>query len=117
MKKYFVFLTALILTSGSLVAREQIGLTVGKIDSNPIGHHVPRSPMVPPNVYIEDHTLFFMQDHEEFTIIVGDPNGEAVYETTIGTSDTEICLPNALQGYFQIVLLTDEWVFTGNITL
>lgn len=78
---------------------------------------LPRSPLDPPTVYIEDYTLTFEADHPEFILYIKDENQVVVYNTMVGETDTEVVLPSTLSGTYEIDLVTDDYYFWGYITL
>lgn len=90
-------------------------LTVSIIDPTPagptIGH---KSPIQPPVVDLDDHTLYFT------TSCVGDTlqlvqNGVVVYSTTITTDEVE--LPATLEGDFELQIIHGNWLFYGDVEL
>jgi len=86
------------------------------IDKNPIGNQTPKSPMRPPLVYIEDHTLTFSADHPDYILIIKDEDGEEVYTTMVFSAETLVSLPSTLSGDYEIQLQVGNWLFTGLIS-
>ena len=70
MKKYFLLLISAMMMGTSVYALERIPLTVSYDDTMPLGHGYAKSPMRPPLVYIEDHTLTFSADHPDYLLII-----------------------------------------------
>ncbi len=118
MKKLLLFVLGAILFSTKLMAWEQIPFTVnGDIDDTPIGHGHGRPSIEMPLVYIEDYTLTFSIGHPDYVIIIKDEDGVVVYNTTVFSAQTEVILPSALSGDYEINIVMGNWLFTGLITL
>ena len=117
MRKSFYLLLIALSLSTSAVAWDRIPLAVGIIDGMPIGHGYGKSPMRPPVVYIEDHTLAFVADHPEYILNIKDEDGEVVYSTVVYSTLTQVTLPSILSGEYVIELTMGNWKFTGFINL
>ena len=118
MKKLLLMIFGAFMLSTSLKAMELVPLSV-KIepDDMPLGHGYAKSPMRPPLVYIEDHTLTFSADHPDYLLIIKDEDGEEVYTTTVFSAETLVTLPSSLSGNYEIQLQMGNWLFTGWISL
>ena len=117
MRKYCYLLLIALSLSTSAAAWDRIPLAVGIIESMPIGHGHSKSPMRPPVVYIEDHTLAFVADHPEYILNIKDEDGEVVYSTVVYSTLTQVTLPSILSGEYVIELTMGNWKFTGFINL
>ena len=117
MRKSFYLLLIALSLSTSAAAWDRIPLAVGIIESMPIGHGHSKSPMRPPVVYIEDHTLAFVADHPEYILNIKDEDGEVVYSTVVYSTLTQVTLPSILSGEYVIELRMGYWLFTGWIEL
>lgn len=117
MRKNFYLLLIALSLSTSAVAWDRIPLAVGIIDGMPIGHGYGKSPMRPPVVYIEDHTLSFVMDHPDYELTIKDEDGEVVYSTIVTSAETLVTLPSSLAGEYVIELRMGNWLFTGWIEL
>lgn len=117
MRKYYYLLLIALSLSTSAAAWDRIPLAVGIIESMPIGHGHSKSPMRPPVVYIEDHTLAFVADHPEYILNIKDEDGEVVYSTVVYSTLTQVTLPLILSGEYVIELTMGNWKFTGFINL
>ena len=117
MKKLLLTLFGVLLVGTSVMAIEEIPLSVSIKDPMPMGHGYAKSPMQPPTVYIEDYTLSFAVGHPEYVLQVMDEDGDVVYTTTVFTTDTQVVLPSYLSGNYEIQLTMGNWLFTGYITL
>lgn len=94
-----------------------IAFNVRWIDPTPIGNGPARNPLDPPTVYIEDYTLTFEADHQEFVLYIKDENQSVVYSTVVCETVTEVVLPSTLSGTYEIDLVTDDYYFWGYIEL
>ena len=118
MKKLFLFILSAFFFSTEMIALERIPFSVnGDIDLMPLGHGGAKSPMRPPLVYIEDHTLTFSADHPDYLLIIKDEDGEEVYTTTVFSAETLVTLPSTLSGDYEIQLQMGNWLFKGYIYL
>ena len=118
MKKLLLLLFGAFLLSASVSAKVLVPLTVCiEDDEQPIGNGYPRTPIVPPYVYIEDYTLSFEVGHPEYVLNIKDENDNVVYTTTVYSSQTQVVLPSTLSGDYQIELVMGYWLFTGWINL
>ena len=122
MKKLFVLL-ALSLLVLSCYSQEPIGrktlvnFTVSWGDpSDPIVN-LPRNPIDPPVVYLEDYTLTFEVDHPEYVLYIKDEDEVVVYSTVVTSATTEVVLPSTLSGDYEIELIMGDWLFSGWIEL
>ena len=104
--------------STSVYAWDIIPFTVSIDDDDmPIGNSRPKSPMRPPVVYIEDHTLSFVVDHPDYELTIKDEDGEVVYSTIVTSAETLVTLPSSLVGDYVIELTMGNWLFVGWINL
>ncbi len=77
----------------------------------------PKTPIVPPNVGINDHVLFLLDNHGTFTLELRDSSGTVVYTTYVDATDTQVVLPSAYTGTYELRLCTESYYFYGEITL
>ena len=118
MKKALLFITLALVMNVSVLAKEQVPLTVSyNEDEQPLGHGYGKTPMRPPLVYIEDYTLTFAVGHPDYTLIIKDEDGYVIYTTTVFSTDTELILPSTLSGDYEVNLVMGNWLFTGWINL
>ena len=116
MKKLVILLFALL----SLVmakANEKVEFKSQLLQGASIGHGYPKSPMQPPTVYIEDHTLSFAVDHPDYLLNIKDEDGDVVFTTVVYSAQTEVVLPLTLSGDYEIELVMGNWLFSGWINL
>ena len=117
MKKIFLIVFGAFMMSTNVLAWERVPLTIYGDDNEPVGHDLPRGPIDSPTVYIEDYSLLFETDHPDYVLYIKDEDGEVVYTTTVYSVLTLIPLPATLSGDYEIELVYDGWIFTGNISL
>ena len=98
-------------------ARVIISFESSIIDPQTAGNGLPKSPIQPPTVYIEDYVLTFTVGHPEYVLNIKDEDGDVVYTTTVWSTDTEVILPSTLSGDYEIELVMGNWLFTGWIEL
>ena len=116
MKKLTVLVLALLMTV-LVQANEQIDFSTSIINEKSVTNGVPKSPMQPPTVYIEDYTLSFSIGHPDYTLNIVDEDGDVVFTTSVFSTETQVTLPSALSGEYQIEIVMGYWKFTGYIEL
>ena len=84
----------------------------------------PRTPILAPTVYLDNHTLWFDTVFEEdIEVQLLDPDTmeddvpTVVYSTTLTAGDDEITLPSTYTGEYGIRLVVGNWYFIGIIDL
>lgn len=103
MKKLLLVIAAAFVLSTSMSAKELLTFTVRYEDNKPIGNGGGKSPMRPPVVYIDNHTLSFVVGHPDYILTIKDDDGDVVYTTTVFSAQTEVILPSTLFGYYEIL--------------
>ena len=118
MKKLVTFCIALLMSCTFAQAQlVRIPFIVQTIFDGPIGNQMPRGPIKPPMVYLEDMTLTFVADHPEYVLYIKDEDEEVVYSAVVTSTETEVTLPSSLCGTYEIQLVMGNWMFTGWIEL
>lgn len=94
-----------------------IDLNAGIYD--PTGNHsgLPKSPVLVPEVSLDDHTLYFFTSCDGYTLNLVDENDVVVYTIVIPTGTTSWVLPATLSGEYELQLITGNYCFWGMITL
>jgi len=95
----------------------QIDLSVQAIDPEAVGNHTPRSPICPPTVYLDGHTLTFESSHPGYTLQLVDSNDDVVYSVFVPAGTTTVFLPSTYVGDYTLQLLWGDWMFYGWIQL
>ena len=103
--------------SVTVFAGKKVPLTPIKSDGTSVGNNLPKSPIQPPVVYIDDYTLTFSADHPEYVLTIKNEESEVVYTTVVSSAETQVLLPTTLSGEYQIELAMGNWLFTGWIEL
>ena len=118
MKKFLLLMVGAFMLSTSLWAKLLVPLSVNIDDDDmPIGNGIPRSPIMPPTVYLEDGVLTFTAGHPDYTLTIKDEDGDVVYSTIVTSAQTTVVLPSTLTGDYVIELVMGNWLFTGYIVL
>ena len=97
----------------------QVHLHVEVIGINPgsVGHQLPKSPVQPPIVYLDAHTLYLCSEHSGFTLVLKDTDETEVFSTNIPENTYTVLLPSTLSGEYTLELWDDTYVFSGDIEL
>ena len=77
----------------------------------------PKTPILPPQVSIGGHVLYFTGTHAEFILTLTDEDGDVVFTTVVYDTDIQVVLPSSLSGTYELRLYTDIYCFVGEITL
>ena len=115
--KKMTLLLALLMSCTLAKAQEKIILSCSGIRDGAIGHQPIKSPVIPPAVYLDNHTLTFSPTHPEYILYIKDEEDTVVYSTVVSESETTVVLPAALSGDYEIDLVMGNWMFTGWIEL
>ena len=86
---------------------------------NPTSQHGgnPKSPIMPPSVSLDDHTLYFDTPCDGCTLNIVDENDVVVYTLVIPTGTTSLVLPSTLSGDYTIQIIRGNYLFYGTINL
>ena len=76
-----------------------------------------KSPILVPEVSIDDHTIIFVTSCDGSTLRLVDANDNVVYSTVIPTGATSLVLPSSLSGEYQIQIIQGNLCFYGVINL
>lgn len=82
----------------------------------PLGGN-PRSPILIPELSIEDNTLYFITPCDGCTLRLVDADGNTAYSTVIPTSCTSLVLPSTLSGTYELQIISGNLCFYTEIEL
>ena len=119
-KFLFILIFSLLTTCGySKVNSDEnpleVSLILYKVNKHQQTGNNPRNPEL--SVSILDHTLFFSNVEEDYTLTIYDGNGIPVYISAISSATTQIDLPDSLFGDYILRLDTDDYYYEGDIYL
>ena len=77
---------------------------VGYFDPTTVGNPLPKSPVRPPQVALEDNVLTFEAFHPDYTLTLFDEDGEEVYQTIVLAGTNTVVLPSTLNGNYVLTL-------------
>ena len=77
----------------------------------------PKTPIVPPSVSLDDHTLYFDTPCDGCTLNIVDRNNVVVYTLVIPTGTTSLVLPATLSGEYELQIISGNYLFYGTIDL
>ena len=78
---------------------------------------LPKSPVIKPQIGIEDYTLFIYRGCEDATLILVDENDNEVFSQEIEEDTDQIVLPTTLSGTYEIRIYRGNFMFYGEIEL
>ena len=118
MKSFFtvIFMFVIPLTTMADGVGESIIFQVSYDDKSPL-NPFPKSPVTPPSVFYDDHTLYFDTPCDGCTLNIVDGNGAVVYTTVIPTGATSLVLPPTLSGEYELQIIRAGYLFYGMIDL
>ena len=76
-----------------------------------------RTPVLIPEVSIEDCTLYFTTPCDGCTLRLVDEDGQVVYTTVIPDNADELDLPSYLSGDYELQIIRGNFCFYGDISL
>ena len=77
----------------------------------------PKSPVTPPSVSIDGHTLYLYSECAGATLQVVNTLGVAVYTEELYETTTEVELPEALLGEYELQIIRGNYCFYATIEL
>ena len=97
---------------------DQINLSVSIVDPyGGLGNGHPKSPVQPPYVTLDDHTLYIWSQHGGSTLTLLGDNDAVVYQTYVAAGVQFADLPSTLSGSYTLLLSDDTYLYTGMIDL
>lgn len=81
------------------------------------GNPVPKSPVAPPDVYLDDHTLYIDNIGGDCTVQLTDGTDTVVYSVYVTYGTTSVILPSTLIGTYGLSIIPDDgaYYFYGEI--
>jgi len=116
MKKVISLLFFLLIAT-SIDAIERVYFICEGFHNKPVGNQTPKSPMLPPLVYIDGYTLSFVEDHPEYVLSIINEENEVVYMAVVSSIQTQVILPTVLSGTYQVKLNMGNCLFVGWIDM
>lgn len=114
MKKLFFYLLSVFALNANA---GNVELNVTWDDPTNIGYPIPKSPVLVPEVSLEDHTLYFFTPCDGCTLNIVDENDDVVYTLVIPSGTTSLALPSDLSGEYELQIIRGNYCFWGTITL
>lgn len=108
---------ALLPLSNVSVMAKTVNFNVGYVDPDDTMDDDPRSPILIPEVDLEDYTLTFYTPCDGCVLRILDENDNVVYSTVIPTGAISLVLPSYLSGEYQIQIIQGNLCFWGYISL
>ena len=122
MEKLLVSVCALILPITAYAQQpsgqgEEVSLHVTIFNPDEVlgGGH--KSPVRPPYVTLDDHTLYLWSQHGGYTLTLLDDSDTVVYQTYVAAGVQFADLPSTLSGSFTLILSDDTYMYIGSIGL
>ena len=125
MKKYFLIIIVACVMSVHALCQNQKPILGSLIAwevqyEKPVngGNPFPKSPILPPTVSIDDHTLYIYDVAYAFTLYLLDEDGEVAYTTSVAAGTPTVTLPSDLTGDYELLLVPGgRYYFSGWIEL
>ena len=126
MYRIVIFSSALVFSMNTFAqnVQQENGVLVNLTVTN-LGHFDPtndqnppmKSPVQPPYVTLDDHTLYIWSQHGGYTLTLLDDNDTVVYQTYVAAGVQFADLPSTLSGSYTLQLSNDTYLYTGMIDL
>ena len=119
-KPIFLFMLAIVAmlpTTRIYADPTELDVSVRIVDpDDPLGGFQ-RSPILIPELAIEDYTLYFITPCDGCTLRLMDANGQTVYSTGIPASCSSLVLPSTLSGTYELQIISGNLCFYTEIEL
>ena len=120
-----LILSLLLLTSVCIIAAPvKVLLQAQGIETTGMGNPIPRTPILAPTVYLDDHTLILYTEFEEAIEVqlldpdtMDDDEPTVVYSVAVPAGIQQVALPSTYTGEYGIRLVVGQWYFIGVIDL
>ncbi len=97
----------------------------GPIHNGSAGNHsTPRTPILAPTVYLDDHTLILYTEFEDAIEVqllehdtMDDDEPTVVYSVSVPAGTQQVVLPSTYTGGYGIRLVVGQWYFIGYVDL
>ena len=114
--QFALVLTVLIFTNVRVCATPvPVHFDVGIIDPTDNQDDPQRSPVTVPSAEIEDNVLTFITSFDGMELRLVNEEDETVFTTII--SGSTLVLPSSLNGYYQLQIISENYIFYGDILL
>lgn len=100
----FLLLCCLTVSAITPIIGFRLPLFVQVLDPTNSSNPFPRTPVRPPTVGMDGHTLYFETDHPSFTLVLLDEEGEEVYSAVAPSDVDSVTLPSTLTGDYELQL-------------
>ena len=87
----------------------------GDDDNNGGGR--PRTPVLPPSVAIDGHTLYILDGCDGAELAIVSADDDEVYTASLPEGTTLLVLPEWLQGTYELQIRRGQYVFAADIEL
>ena len=96
----------------------RIDLRCERIKGTVLTPNIPRSPIQAPDVYLDDHTLYFAQEFEDNLVVsLEDENEVEVFTSYLYAGQMQLSLPADLTGNYTLYIYKGDFAFIGEISL
>ena len=96
---------------------DPVPLQVSDVDPTNQHGEAHKSPILVPEVSLDDHTLYFFTPCDGYTLNLVDENDVVVYTIVIPTGTTSWVLPATLSGEYELQLISGNYCFWGMMSL
>ena len=118
MKKLFLMAIGLLAFATVEAHQVQIPMSVQRIKNTGTISPIPKSPVSPPTISLEDNVIYLETGHPAYTLSLVDANGEVVYVVTIPADTGVVALPATFFGDYELQLYSGgNYYFYCDITL
>ena len=88
-----------------------------QIDPTIPNHGGHRAPVKAPDVFLCDHVIRFETPCDGCTLQLLNDEGSVIYSIVITSEESTLTLPNELEGYYELQIIFDNWIFYSDIKL
>lgn len=88
-----------------------------RINPSTPGHGAHKTPVNPPVVYMDGHTLYFVSSCDSCILQLLNEEDEVIYSIVIPSEVSTLSLPFELEGYYELQIIRGNWIFYSEIEL
>ena len=104
--------------SGEITDSRLVVLTLVGNEDEDLKPGFPKSPIQPPSVYLDGHSLYFGDPNSAAVPVeLTDATGNVVYSDYLPAGTQTLSLPTTLSGTYTLYIYMGNYIFAGQINL
>ena len=109
MKNKLIAIFGWLMMCGTILATPvPIQLEVYRDDHKPTIPHLPKSPIIPPEIVQDGYSFYFDADHYGYTLCLVNEDNDIVYSVYVPSTLIVVTLPSTLNGDYELRLIPND---------